>query len=208
MALTLPDAKLAKKLKDKLKRLFKESFGKDLEESLRSRGQELWLFAVDDQERRFVDILGTVEQRTMNAIRALGFWSSLAGYRANAEGILPLGGKKADIFLINAKFLPNGVDEIEPIIVHELAHLLEHTKVPPSPQGNDENNAKAILESLHPDILALHSKEWALHLAAAGRILLETNAVKQKIIRTWLEAAVPEIDRDGNPIHARKSPLC
>ena len=161
MALTLPDAKLAKKLEDKLKKVFKKAFGKGLEENLKSRGHELWLFAIDDKEQKFVDISGTVDQQTMDAINARGFWSSQAGYRANAEGTLPLRDKKADIFLINTKFLPSGVDKIEPVIVHELAHLLEHTKVQPSPQGNDESNARAILDSLHPDILALHSTEWA-----------------------------------------------
>jgi hypothetical protein len=203
MALTLPNAKLAKKLEDKLKKVFEQAFGKDLEENLKWRGQELWLFAIDDKEQKLVDISGTVDQQTMDAINALGFWSSHAGYRANAERTLPLGVKNADIFLINTKFLPSGVDKIEPLIVHELAHLLEHTKVQPSPQGNDENNARAILDSLHTDILAGHSEEWALHLTAAARTLLEKKAVKQKTIRAWLEAAVPEIDRDGKPIYAR-----
>ena len=41
-------------------------------------------------------------------------------------------------------------------------------------------------------------------MTAAGRTLLEKKAVKQKTIRAWLEAAVPEIDRDGNPIYAKK----
>ena len=75
----------------------------------------------------------------------------------------------------------------------------------PTPEGNDEKNAEAILKSLKRNVIAAHPKEWALHLAAGGRTLLAKRLTTYKTIREFLEAAIPECDRDGL-IYAKKGP--
>jgi hypothetical protein len=73
------------------------------------------------------------------------------------------------------------------------------------PEGNDYPNADVIIKSLKKNILSHHPKNWALHLAGAGRRLIEKKLTNQKMIRAYLEAAIPEYDREG-PIYAKKGP--
>jgi hypothetical protein len=196
---------VCKKLRKMLHAMARKAFNKDLTKILSSRNQELWLLGLDSQNELFVDICRSIDPNILGAIQAKGFIDSDAGYKADAQTVLPLDGKKADIFLLNTVYFSARAAELEPLVVHELAHLLEQIGEKPTPRGSDEVNSDEILKSLDPNILRLHSKEWALHLAAGGRTLLAKDLTTHKSIRAFLEAAIPHYDRQG-PIYAKKGP--
>lgn len=201
--MTLED--VCKKLTKMLPAMTRKAFNKDLSKILSSRGQELWFLGLDSKNRRYVDICGIIDPANMAAIQSTPYANSDAGDKADAQNVLPLQGKRADIFLLNTDHFSAPPSKLEPLIVHELAHLLEQIGEELAPEGNDELNAAAILKSLHPNILPLHTKEWALHLAAGGRVLIAKNLTLHKPIRAFLEAAVPAYDRTA-PIYAQKGP--
>jgi hypothetical protein len=102
MVMTIDE--VCKKLRKALSALLRKAYGKDLEAILAARGQELWLLGLDTKNQRFVDICGTIDPSILAAIQAKGFVDSIAGYKADAQNVLPLQGKKADIFLLNVDF--------------------------------------------------------------------------------------------------------
>jgi hypothetical protein len=155
-------AKLCAKLRKLLPALLRKAFQKDLNAVLASRGQELWFIGIDSDDKKLTDICGTIDPATLAAINAKGFFESDAGFKADAQNVLPLSGRKADIFMLNKDHFLMREAFLDPLVVHELAHFLEQIGDVPVPEGNDEANATAILESLHPDILRLHTREWAL----------------------------------------------
>jgi hypothetical protein len=122
-----------------------------------------------------------------------------------ATDVLQLQGKKVDIFLLNADHFSAQPSHLEPLVVHEFAHFLEQIGERPTVEGNDSANADAILRSLKPNVLHLHTKEWALHLAGGGRRLIEKKLTTHTTIRAFLEVAVPHYDR-SDPIYAKKGP--
>jgi hypothetical protein len=198
-------SQVCRQLRKAIAALLRKAWGKDLEAILTARGQELWLLGLDSKNKRYVDVCGTIDPGLLAAIQARGFIDSDAGYKADAQNVLPLQEKKADIFLLNVDHFSAPPARLEPLIVHELAHFLEQIREIPAVEGNDKANAAAILKSLTPDILRLHKEEWARHLAAGGRRLIEKNLTPHKTIRAFLEAAVPHYDRQG-PIYATKGP--
>jgi hypothetical protein len=185
---------------------FKKAFGRDFDGDLKQRGQELWILGIDSVRKTLVDICGNIGPADLAAINAKGFFDTDAGYKVDAQNALGLSGVTVDIFLLNTSHFGARPDLVEPIVVHELAHLLEQTSCVPQPQFNDEDNAEAILKSLHPTVLQpklLHNKEWALHLAIGARTILTKRLTKHRSIRAYLEAAVPSCDRvDG--VRAKK----
>lgn len=201
----MPAEDVCRRLSKILPALFRKAFNKDLSESLAARNQELWFLGIDSKNKLYIDICGTIGPTILAAIQAKGFIDSDAGYKAGAQDVLPLDGRRADIFLLNKVHFELPAARLEPLVVHELAHLLEQIGDKPTPQGNDEENAGLVLKALKRNILHLHPQDWALHLAAAGRTLLAKNLTTHKTIREFLEAAIPAYDREG-PIYAKKGP--
>jgi len=200
----MADEKVCAKLRKLISGLFRKAYDRDFEELLAARQQELWLVGVQSGKRIYTDICGTIGPEMLAVMQKRGFINADAGYLANAQDKLDLGGRKVDLFLLNTLHFSLTAKIIEPLIVHELAHLLEHINEPPQPKGNDDRNADAILNSLDPGLLHLHPKIWALHLAGAGRTLIEKKLTPYGTIQAFLEAAVPEYDRLGEPIRAEK----
>jgi hypothetical protein len=197
----MSNSPICEKLREMLHTLLSSAYERNLEEILSARGQELWLLGVDAQSQRYVDICETIDPKILTAIRAKGFWSSQAGYRADAQKYVCLGGKHADILFLNVARFTSKREKIEALIVHELAHLLEHIGESAVPEGNDEANATAILASLTAFAHNAHSDEWALHLAGGARRTIEKRLTPYKTIRKFLNVAVPLLDRT-RPIQA------
>ena len=197
----MPKEKLCKKLRGLLADLLKKGFRKDLNELLESRGQELWIMGINSRREKLTDICGTIEPSTLQAINNTGFFDTDAGFKANAQQVLPLGDKKADIFLLNKDHYEKSSKALDPLVVHELAHFLEHIKQTVPLTRQDEENARAILESLDDKVLKLHTREWALLLASGARELVKGGHTPHATIRAFLEIALPEYDRKG-PVKA------
>ncbi|TIM96823.1 MAG: hypothetical protein E5Y34_21980 [Mesorhizobium sp.] len=192
------------KLRKMMSGLFRKAFGRNLDDLLALRGSDLWALGLDGQARRFRDIFSNIEPSLLQAVQDKGFTLTDAGFQADAQNILPIGCKKVDVFLVNVAFLESGSPRLEPLIVHELAHFLEQIGEAPLGDAIDQKNADAILISLMPDVLDLHSREWALHLAIAARRLVQQKLTTHRTIRSFLDVAVPEIDR-MSPVYAKLS---
>jgi hypothetical protein len=188
------DERVCKQLRAMIEDLLQKAYNRDLQDLLAARGVELWQVGVDSDTKKYSDICGSVGDGYISIMQRKGFMDAEAGYLANADKVLRLD-KKVDLFFLNKRHFTLSPD-IEPVIVHELAHLFEQIKEPPSPEANDEANADAILASLWDVNLYLHPREWALHLAAAGRVLIEKKLTSYSNIREFLEVAVPQIDRE------------
>jgi hypothetical protein len=196
---------VCKKVRKMLPALFKKAYGRDLEASLKERGQELWYLGLDTKNKQYIDICGAIDPADLAIIQAKGYIDADAGYLANVQNTLDVNGKKLDFFLLNQDHFGKKSEFLEPLVVHELAHLLDHIGEAATPEGNDDANADVIIKSLKRNILHHHPKNWALHLAGAGRRLINEKLTNHKTIRAYLEAAIPEYDRDG-PIYAKKGP--
>ena len=175
--------KLCKKLRELLADLLKKGFRKDLNELLASRGHELWIMGIDSRRQKLTDICGTIEGETLLAVNKRGFFDTDAGFRVSARKVLPLGGKKVDIFLLNKDHYDKSPKALEPLVVHELAHFLEHTEQTVALTDQDKENARAILESLDERVRRRHTKEWALLLASAARELVKGGRTPHTTIR-------------------------
>lgn len=200
----MPFQAVCKKLRKMILALYRKAYGRDLTAELTQRNQELWLLGLDSKKQMYIDLCGTIDPADLAVIQAKGYIDADAGYLANAHLKLAIPGKTFDLFMLIAAHFDAQTDFIEPIVVHELAHLLEHIGAAPAPMGNDDKNADAILQVLDRNISSLHPREWALHLAAGGRMMLEKNLTGHKTIRAYLEAAVPHYDRGNRPILAKK----
>lgn len=200
----MPNKKLCKRLHRLLADILKRGFKKDLSQLLTSREHELWIMGINEEKKKLTDICGTIDPNTLQAINAKGFSTSDAGFRVSAQEVLPLDGKKADIFLINKVHYNKPSEKIEALIVHELAHFLEGIgeRVPSADQ--DEEHATAILDSLEARVLSSnsrHNREWALLLATAARELVQGGRSPHRTVGAFLEAALPHYDRTG-PVKA------
>ena len=203
---SLADELLCRKLRKLITSQFEKAFGRDFDDELKQRGQELWILGIDAKQKKMIDVCGNIDPTDLATINSKGFFNTDAGYKANAQTALGLSGVSADIFLLNTTHFSARPDFIEPIVVHELAHLLEETGHLPQPEYNDEQNADAVLNSLQRNVRAInlrHNKAWAVHLAIGARTILTKGLTKHKSIRAYLEAAVPSYDR-SDAIRAKK----
>jgi hypothetical protein len=178
------------------------AYGKDLDSMLSARGHQLWMIGIDSKNKQYIDICGNIEPAAFQAIVDKGFHNTDAGYKTSAHEVMGVT-TKADAFLLNTDYFSLDEKKTDPLIVHELAHLLEQLKEPPTATANDDENAEAILKSLDKSVRNLHTKEWALHLAVGARVLLTKDLTPFKTIRSFLEAAIPEYDRDDG-VRAKK----
>ena len=121
----MDNSRVCRHLRKTAAALLRKAYGKDFEATLAARGQELWLLGLNSKGKRYIDICGTIEPQLFAAIQAKGFIDSDAGYKADAQNVLPLEGKKADIFLLNADHFSAPPARLEPLMVHELAHFLD-----------------------------------------------------------------------------------
>ncbi len=194
---------ICEKLQALLGKVFCEAYGQDLSINLQQRRQELWLVGLDTINKAYFDICGTIDPLVLEAINHKGYSEADAGYLANVQNFVPLNGKRGDLFFLNKDFFESGEQELIPLVVHELAHLLEQINEPPVPKGHDEDNAEAILKVLNPTLYAHHPREWALHLVAGARVVIEKRLTSYETIQEFLEAAIPFLDRAGEPILAK-----
>jgi hypothetical protein len=155
----------------------------------------LWLIGIDERTKRYIDICGTIDPADLKAIEDRGFFNTDAGYRINVHEVFNFN-KKVDAFLLNTAHFSLDAKKTDPLIVHELAHLLEQLDIAPQMIANDDENAEAILKSLQQNVLKVHTKEWARHLAVGARVMLTKGLTPHSTIREFLEAAVPGYDRD------------
>jgi hypothetical protein len=193
---------LCAKLRKTLARYMRVAYGKDLEAILHSRGSELILIGIDSKNKRYLDICG-MQSSDFQIIVDKGFINNDGGFRANAHELLGLS-KPTDAFLLNSDYFSVDEKRAVPLIVHELAHFLDQIDEPPSVEANDDENAQEILKSLLPEVLAReHTKRWALHLTSAARVLMIKRLTPFTTVGSFLEAAIPNYDREG-PVRARK----
>ena len=87
---------------------------------------------------------------------------------------------------------------VDPLVIHELSHLMEQTNVPPALGANDAENAEAILKSLKKNVGGdIHTTAWAQHLAVGARVMIQKKLTPHNSIRSFLEAANPNFVLDA-----------
>jgi len=185
------------KLRESLRKNLRDAFDKDLDEMLRLRRRELWILGADNKQQRFTDVCGTIGAQQMAAINSRGYKDTDAGFRADAHNYVPTNGKEVDVFILNTEHFDKPDSFLDPLVVHEQAHYLEHIGEMPNASEADKANAGAVLVSLEKDVRALHTTNWAQHLAVGARRMVATGKTTHKTIREFLEAAVPPYDRNG-----------
>lgn len=186
---------LCAKIRKRLFRLLRVLYGKDFETMLRERGHELWILGIDVQAKQFVDICGNIPPDDLKTIQDRGFWDNDAGYMISAHTKLGTS-TPFDAFLLNTAHYALNEKTVDPLLVHELSHLLEQTNVPPALEANDAENAEAILKSLKKNVRAIHTTEWAQHLAVGARVMLQKELTPHGSVRSFLETANPWYDRE------------
>ncbi len=193
---------LCSKIRKRLSRLLRVAFGVDFETTLASRGNELWVLGLDAKAEQFIDICGNIPPADLKTIQDRGFNDTDAGYRANAHMKLGIS-TPFDAFLLNTAHYDLHERTVDPLIIHELSHLLEETNAPPALEANDAENAEAILKSLKKNVRDIHTTPWAQHLASGARVMIQKKLTPHDSIRSFLEAANPRYDRESD-IRAKK----
>ena len=193
---------LCAKIRKRLSRFLRVIYGQDFDAGLAERGHELWVLGLDAKSRQFVDVCGNIPPTDLKTIQDRGFFETDAGYQVSAHAKLGIG-KPFDAFLLNTVHYGLDAKTVDPLIIHELAHLMEQMNVPPNLNGNDAENAEAILASLKANVRSTHTEEWAQHLAMAARVTIQKELTPHGSIRSFLEAANPWYDRETG-IFAKK----
>lgn len=183
------------RLRQLLQQAAKDGFGQDFNALVAGREQELWIMGIDSKNRTLVDLCGNIGTDLMTAINAKGFFDSDAGMRANAQALLPLGERKADIFILNCNHLNAPDWKLIPLIVHELAHFFDQIGIAPAPTIADISNANLIRASFDQVVLNLHPDRWAHHLACAARRMVTDRKCIQTSVGHYFELCIPSGDR-------------
>ena len=76
-----------------LSALSRKAYDKAIESILAMRGQELWLIGIDSRNELYIDICGIVGAHLLAAIQSKGFVNSDAGFKADVQNVIDLGGK-------------------------------------------------------------------------------------------------------------------
>lgn len=189
---------ICQKLKGHLRENLRDAFDLDLDEFLRSRERELWILGVDSKKGRMIDVCRTIGEQQMAIINSQGFWDTDAGFRADAHRFFPTSGREVDVFLLNTEHFQKPEAFLDPLIVHELAHYLEHTGIRSDASEADKSNAAAVMVCLKNEVRAIHTPAWSQHLAVGARRMVKKGKTDARTIREFLEAAVPPYDRNGN----------
>jgi hypothetical protein len=182
---------------DLLCNISSEMFSLDLPGASAGRDHELWALGIDSRQRKFRDLLGNIDAKSMTELRdPKWFHDNIAGFRVSAQEVIPLAGKKADIFLINEDFLEEDEAVLAPLLVHEVCHYLVdgEFEVAYAFQPEDDANAKVIVNGYLSD--QWHCIDWAKLLAWAARESVTKGDVAS--VRQFLELAIPERDRRGH----------
>jgi hypothetical protein len=196
------DELLCKNIRKLLSRLLRVAFGKDFEAMLASRGHELWVLGLDAEAKQFIDICGNISLADLKTIQDRGFFDTDAGYQVSAHAKLGIS-TPFDAFLLNTAHYGLRKETVDPLVIHELSHLMEQTNVPPVLEANDAENAEAILKSLKKNVRDIHTMVWAQHLAIGARVMIQKKLTPHVSIRSFLEAANPWYDRETD-IRAKK----
>jgi hypothetical protein len=186
---------LCAKIRKRLSRLLRVAYGKDFDALLAERGHELWVLGLDEKAEQFVDICGNIPPADLKTIQDRGFINTDAGYQVSAHTKLGIS-TPFDAFLLNTAHYSLYEKTVDPLIIHELSHLMEQTNVAPALEANDAENAEAILESLKKNVRDIHTTEWAQHLAVGARAMIQKKLTPHSSIRSFLEAANPRYDRE------------
>lgn len=193
---------LCTKIRKRLARLLRVAYGMDFEAMLASCGNELWVLGLDAKTKQFIDICGNISLADLKTIQDHGFIDTDAGYQASAHMKLGVS-TRFDAFLLNTAHYGLQEKAVDPLIIHELSHLMEQTNVPPALEANDAENAEAILKSLKKNVRDIHTTAWAQHLAIGARVMIQKKLTPHDSIRSFLEAANPWYDRETD-IRAKK----
>jgi hypothetical protein len=186
---------LCAKIRKRLSRLLRVAYGKDFDALLAERGHELWVLGLDTTAKQFIDICGNVPLADLKTIQDRGFFDTDAGYQVSAHTKLGIS-TPFDAFLLNAAHYSLHEKTVDPLVIHELSHLMEQTNVPTALEANDAENAEAILKSLKTNVRDIHTTEWAQHLAVGARVMIQKKLTPHGSIRSFLEAANPWYDRE------------
>src|SRR5258706_11922864 len=196
------DQSLCTKIRKWLSRFLRVAYGMDFDAMLAGREHELWLLGLDEKANRYIDICGNIPPTHLNTIQDRGFINSDAGYQISAHTKLGIS-TPFDAFLLNTAHFALNEKTVDPLVVHELSHFLDQTNVTPTVTANDVENADAILKSLMNNVRAIHTTRWAQHLAVGARVMIQKGLTPHSSIRSFLEAAIPEYDRETG-IFAKK----
>jgi hypothetical protein len=177
-----------------LRRLSKEIFDLDIDDAAAGRAHEFWALGIDGQRKNFRDLLRNVDLSVMNELNKR-FHITDAGFEASAQNKLPLGGKRADIFLINVDHIRKADALIRPLLVHEICHYIEQIGVHGQYHYEpiDDVNARAVLDGLSFEVRNLHTMIWAKLLALAARKAAQLSS--GMTVKRYLELAIPSYDR-------------
>jgi hypothetical protein len=194
---------VCKRLRTLLTTQFHDAFERSLEDLTKTRGSELWIVGVNMKARKLIDVCGTIGPSNMAILNSNSVTDADAGFRADAQTIFPQLGKTIDIFLLNVDHFEKSDDELVPLVVHELAHYLEHIGETAAGSAADKGNAAALFISLERKVQRIHTRKWAEWLAIGARGVIKAGKLKHKTIKSFLEEAIPEYDRNG-PISVRE----
>jgi len=151
---------LCAKIRKRLSRLLRVAYGKDFDALLTERGHELWVLGLDAKAGQFIDISGNIPPADLKTIQDRGFINTDAGYQVSAHAKLGIS-TPFDTFLLNTAHYGLHEKTVDPLVIHELSHLMEQTNVSPALEANDAENAEAILKSLKKNVRDIHTTEWA-----------------------------------------------
>jgi hypothetical protein len=143
----MANAMLCAKIRKRLSRLLRVAFGKDFDALLAERGHELWVLGLDATAKQFIDVCGNIPPADAKTIQGRGFFNNDAGYQVSAHTKLSIS-TPFDAFLLNTAHYGLHEKTVDPLVIHELSHLMEQTNVPPALEAIDAENAEAILKSL------------------------------------------------------------
>lgn len=192
-----PQAQICGRLHAQIRIELRNAFDLDLAELLAHRESHMLLLGLDDSEETYIDPCRAIPSRALQAMQAGGYSSSLAGFQADVQDIFDGFEGRTDMFILNTRLFDFSDTELGPIVVHELAHYLEHIgQVASGITTADRTVADAILASLNLAASNRHTPEWALNLAVGVRHLVERHLTSGLDIGEYLNLAVPEIDRD------------
>jgi hypothetical protein len=114
---------VCKKLRKMLAALFRKAFQRDFEANLDARGQELWVLGIDAKAKTFIDVCGTIDPAILADITHKASGTPTQGIRRTYKTCFRSALKKRT-FLLNTAHFNAKPGFLEPLVVHELAHLL------------------------------------------------------------------------------------
>ena len=184
------------KLLEKINQASESVFGINFIQELENLKKTLYLLKIVSREKRYADMIGNIpatDLRTLNR----NFVDSDAGFKLEIPVQIMVLTNDASVFLMNKDHIPKNDHEIRPLIVHELCHFIEQTKL----YGRfsfttvDCANGTSIRKAFDEGNRKLHTIEWCNLLAWSARKSAQDSLFGHSNITKFLEAAIPAYDR-------------